>query len=97
MYNIIKYWKYVLDSDSCIIVSCYKILYYNCEILGHKNLVYFVKKIFIRIVFFFENWDRQIINKSSLLFIKQRIFDNVTRYADIENSKKCIFYKYLID
>ena len=49
--------------------------------------------------FFFENWDRQIINKSSLLCIKQRIFDNVTQslYADIENSKKCIFYKYLID
>ena len=41
----------------------------------------------------------QIINKSSLLCIKQRIFDNVTQslYADIENSKKCIFYKYLID
>ena len=30
---------------------------------------------------------------------KQRIVDNVTQslYADIENSKKSIFYKYLID
>ena len=29
----------------------------------------------------------------------KRFFDNVSQslYADIENSKKCIFYKYLID
>ena len=49
--------------------------------------------------FIFENWDRQIIKKSSLSCIKQRTFDNVTQslYADIENSKKCFFYKYLID
>ena len=75
-------------------------MYDNCEKLGHKNLVYFVKKYLSELWFFFlENWDRQIINKSSLLCIKQRIFENVTQslYADIENSKKRIFYNYLID
>ena len=87
MYDIIKYWKYVSDSDNCIIVACYKMLYDNCEILGHKNWVYFVKK-YLSELGFFENWDRQIINKSSLLCIKQRILDNVTQslYAEIENS-----------
>lgn len=51
MYNIIKYGKYILESDNCIIVDCYKIMYDYCEILGLKNWVYFVK-IFIGIVYF---------------------------------------------
>ena len=37
MNNIIKYWKYVLDSDNCIIVACYKILFDNCEIFGRET------------------------------------------------------------
>ena len=87
-----------LEYDNCIIIASYKILYDNCEGLGHKNWVYFVKK-YLSELLFFENCDRQIIYRSSLFCIKQRMFDNFTQslYADIENSKKCIFYKYLID
>ena len=72
--------------------------YYNLQIQveEHKTIGLAATRFLLG---FFLNWDRQIINKSSLLCIKQRIFDNVTQslYTDIENSKKCIFYKYLID
>lgn len=43
----------------------------------------------------FFNWDRQIINKSSLLCIKQRIVDNVTQSLKIQ--RNVFFLKYLID
>ena len=56
MYNIIKYWKYVLNSDSCIIVACYKIMHDNFEILGLKIWVYFVKKLLSQSGFS-EFWD----------------------------------------
>ena len=71
----------------------YKILYDNCEILGHKNCVYFVKKYLSELFFF--NWGRKIINKSFLLCIKQRNLDNVTQSmyacANIDNPGKLFF------
>ena len=66
MYNIIKYWKYVLESDNCIIVACYKILYDNCEILGHKNWAYFVRKYLSELFFFLKlGWT----NHKQIIFI----------------------------
>ena len=78
------------DSDNCIKVACYKILYDNCEILGHKNCHgYILLRYINQNCGFFWNWDRQLINKSSLLCKKQRNFDYITQsmYADIKNSK----------
>ena len=60
VYNIIKYWKYVLDSDNCIIVASYKILYNNCERFGQKNWVYFVQKYLSELVFFNTGIDKSL-------------------------------------
>lgn len=63
----IKYWKYVFDSDNCIIVAFYKIMYVNCKIFGYKNSVFFVKKYLSE--FLFQNWDSLFINKSSFIIM----------------------------
>lgn len=62
-----------------------------------KNWVFDVKKVLIDLGFFYL-WTNQK-NNGILQLVKQRIFDQAKQdiFANVENSKKCSFYKYLFD
>ena len=73
-------------------------MYTNCEKYKCKNWAYDVKKILIDLGF---NgiWINQKIDNSMLQIVKTRIFDQAKQdiFSKIEKSRKCPFYKYLID
>ena len=98
LFAIVKFWSKVLYSENCILRNCYEEMYTNCEKYKCKNWAYDVKKILIDLGF---NgiWIDKKIDNSMLQIVKTRIFDQAKQdiFSKIEKSRKCIFYKYLID
>ena len=69
-YNMIKYWSKLLVSSNCILKSCYEYMYDRVE----NYWVSFIKQELLSLGFG-EVWVNQCTNKSHLVIIKQRIFD----------------------
>jgi hypothetical protein len=72
-------------------------MYTNCEKYKSKNWTYNVKKILINLGFN----DIWIVNNDNYMLhiVQLRIFDKAQQdiHSKIEKSRKCPFYKYLIN
>jgi hypothetical protein len=90
----------MLYNQNCGLKDSSKEMYTNCEKYKSTNWAYDVKKIVIDLGFNGIWIDKNFFFDNSMLkIIKTRIFDQAKQdiFSKIEKSRKCPFYKYLID
>lgn len=102
MFRIFKFWFKLLQSQSCILQSCYKMLYNECEssLAPAENWVSVIKNKLFEIGLGHIWYEQEYIHCATYFpLIKQRIIDHFTQQLveQINSSSRCYFYKHIID
>lgn len=102
-FRIFKFWFKALQSENCIIRSCYDKMLEECE-HKWKNLSNWVSnikdKLFKKLVQATSGLTKTIyVTKGMFLRIKQRIIETLMQnfFADINSSSRCMLYRNIID
>ena len=89
--GLVPGWKSVFFK----ITSKVQEMYFNFDSSAHKNWAYDIRTLFSKLGFL-EIWHKQEIDRTLLAILKRRIYDQAKHemYANIENSRKCSYYRY---